>query len=181
MALGHATSISGSNQIHFGNSSITEIKGQVAFTTYSDARIKDNIAEDVAGLAFIKLLRPVTYNFNVDNQNALMNVKDDGNYPGKYAIEQIKFSGFLAQEVEQAANKVGYEFSGVKRPSSETELYGVSYAEFVVPLVKAIQELSEMTEENEKVIAENQELKSAVEENRILILELQKKLEELIK
>ncbi len=178
-AIGHATIISGSNQIHFGNSSITEVKAQVAFTTYSDARIKDNITEDVVGLSFIKLLRPVTYNFNVDKQNALMNIVDDSDYPEKYAIEKIKFSGFLAQEVEQAANQIGYNFSGVKIPKNENELYGVSYAEFVVPMVKAIQELSEITENHQKIIAENLELKSMVEENRLLILEMQKKLDEL--
>lgn len=52
------------------------------------------------------------------------------------------FSGFIAQEVEQAAQSIGYHFSGVDAPKSESDLYGLRYAEFVVPLVKAVQELS---------------------------------------
>ncbi|NQU33396.1 MAG: hypothetical protein HQ521_09195, partial [Bacteroidetes bacterium] len=44
-AIGYNASISGNNQIHLGNTSITEIKGQVSFTTYSDGRIKENVKE----------------------------------------------------------------------------------------------------------------------------------------
>ena len=33
-------------------------------------------------------------------------------YPGKYNVEKIKQSGFIAQEVEQAAEASGYSFSG---------------------------------------------------------------------
>jgi len=158
--LGYNTAINGSNQIYLGNVSITEIKGQVAYSTYSDARIKDNITEDVAGLDFITRLRPVTYNFNVDRQNQLMGVEDKSDYAGKYDIEGIKFSGFLAQEVEQAAKEIGYDFSAVKAPKGEKSLYGISYAEFVVPLVKATQEQQEKIEKLEN---ENQSLKTRFE------------------
>ena len=51
--------------------------------------------------------------------------------------EKIIFSGFVAQEVEKAAKEVNYDFSGVDKPGRENGLYGLSYAEFVVPLVKA--------------------------------------------
>jgi len=52
-------------------------------------------------------------------------------------------SGFIAQDVEAAAQSIGYEFSGIDAPKNENDLYGIRYAEFVVPLVKAVQELSE--------------------------------------
>jgi len=58
----------------------------------------------------------------------------------KYDIEKIRFSGFIAQEVEQAALKSGYNFSGVQTPVNNNTLYTLRYAEFVVPLVKGMQE-----------------------------------------
>jgi hypothetical protein len=44
--------------------------------------------------------------------------------------------------LEAAARKLNYDFSGVDKPKTEGGLYGLRYAEFVVPLVKAVQELS---------------------------------------
>jgi len=37
-----------------------------------------------------------------------------------------------------------YDFSGVDVPKNDKDLYGLRYADFVVPLVKAVQELSKM-------------------------------------
>ena len=56
-------------------------------------------------------------------------------------------TGFIAQEVEAAAKKVGFDFDGVSTPENETDLYGIRYAEFVVPLVKAMQEQQEIIEQ----------------------------------
>lgn len=168
-SLGHNSYVTGSNQIHLGNSSITEIKGQVNFTTYSDARVKDNVAEKVVGLDFINRLRPVTYNFNVDRQNKLLGIEDQLDYKEKYDLEKIEFSGFLAQEVADAAEAVGYNFSGIKSPKHDKELYGISYAEFTVPLVKAVQELSA---ENKALRAEIKALKNVKEEQVALKKEL---------
>jgi hypothetical protein len=63
----------------------------------------------------------------------------------KYAEEvkqndQIRYTGFIAQEVEAAAKRAGFDFSGVDKPKNETDQYALRYAEFVVPLVKAVQE-----------------------------------------
>ena len=69
---------------------------------------------------------------------------------------QIRYTGFIAQEVEQAANNVGFDFSGVDKPQSDSDYYGLRYAEFTVPLVKATQELSkkvETLEDQNKTIA----------------------------
>ena len=49
----------------------------------------------------------------------------------------------MAQEVEDAASELGYEFSGVDAPKNEGDRYGLRYSQFVVPLVKAVQELNE--------------------------------------
>ncbi|MCA8941774.1 MAG: hypothetical protein KDB80_04375, partial [Planctomycetes bacterium] len=54
----------------------------------------------------------------------------------------IRYTGFIAQDVDAAARAVGFEFSGVKVPEDPTtDTYGLRYAEFVVPLVRAVQEL----------------------------------------
>ncbi len=157
-ALGYSAYVTGSNQIHIGNYSVTEIKGNVTFSTYSDKRVKNNIQENVPGLSFITKLRPVTYHMNIDKENQIVGIKDTYNWNGKYDIEQIQFTGFLAQEVYSVAQELNYDFSGVVKPRSEKDLYGLSYSEFVVPLVKAVQEQQVMIEELKKKIVEMQSL-----------------------
>ena len=71
-------------------------------------------------------------------------------------------TGFVAQEVEVAANKLGYDFSGVDKPQNKNSLYGLRYAEFVVPLVKAVQELSKMNDEKDAVILQQQKQIDAI-------------------
>ena len=128
------------NQAFLGNLSTTWNGGNVGWGTYSDARVKTNIREEVKGLDFIKRLRPVTYYRDIDLQVAMTGNEYKEDFPHKYDIEQIKFSGFLAQEVLAAAQESEYDFSGVTIPQSEHELYTLRYETFVVPLVKAVQE-----------------------------------------
>lgn len=176
MSLGFMpVSISGGNQVHIGSTSITSIQGQVAWTTYSDSRVKTNVKENIPGLDFIKLLRPVTYNYDVDKENELSGTNNDLTWDGKYDIEKISFSGFLAQEVDAAASEVGYDFSGVDKSGP---MWGLRYSEFVVPLVKAVQELNTKNEELQKSV---DELKAKNDLYEKQILELQNKLNTLIK
>ena len=63
--------------------------------------------------------------------------------------EKKVYTGFVAQEVEAAANKLGYDFSGVHKPENNKDLYGLSYSEFVMPLVKSVQQLSKMNDEKD--------------------------------
>ena len=151
-AVGYNTRVSASNRVHIGNTSVTWIGGQVIWDTYSDARAKNNVKEDVVGLDFIKELRPVTYYFDKDKMDELVGVKDESDYKGKYDIETIKQSGFLAQEVDKAAIKSGYDFSGITKPTDEKGYYSLGYAEFVVPLVKAMQEQQLMIDEQNNTI-----------------------------
>ena len=80
--------------------------------------------------------------------------KETPDFPGKYDVEKIKFSGFLAQEVEQAAKETGYDFSGIHKPNNSKDLYALSYESFVVPLVKAVQEQEAIIEKQNKLIDE---------------------------
>ncbi|MEP7168354.1 MAG: tail fiber domain-containing protein [Bacteroidota bacterium] len=137
--------VKASNRVEIGNSSVGVIAGQVGWSTYSDMRIKDNVKEDVPGLAFISKLRPVTYNLNIHRENAMVykgTKKDETDWEGKYDLEKVKMTGFLAQDVEKAAKETGYDFSGVQKPANPDELYSLRYSDFVMPLVKAVQELN---------------------------------------
>lgn len=142
MALGaNAYAITASNMITAGDANITYAGCKVGWTTISDARVKKDVKENVPGLVFIKQLRPVTYYYDRNKENELLGIKDTAYWEGKYDIDKIQFSGFLAQEVDAAAKKIGYDFSGVSKTSS---LWGLKYAELTVPLVKAVQEQQEM-------------------------------------
>lgn len=88
------------------------------------------------------------------------------------AKEKIVYTGFIAQEVESAAQKIGFEFSGVDAPQCPHDYYGLRYAEIVVPLVKAVQELQA---EIEQLKTENREMKSKILKFKALLNELKNK------
>ncbi|MBK9359285.1 MAG: tail fiber domain-containing protein [Bacteroidales bacterium] len=162
------SSLSISNSVEIGNTSVMRIQGQVPMSLYSDERIKDNIVANVPGLDFILKLRPVTYNLNIHRQNEILykGQKNTEDWTGKYDIEKIRMTGFIAQEVAKASADIGYDFNGVDKPETADGLYGLRYSEFVMPLVKAVQEQQEIIESQDQVI---NELKSRLEKLELLI------------
>ena len=127
------------------------------------------------GLTFINQLRPVTYNVDVNALAARFTTAASDEtklpdaakrprqiFPGEMDAKQQKssftYTGFIAQEVEAAAKELGFEFSGVDVPKNDKDLYGIRYAEFVVPLVKAVQELNQKVE---SLVRENNALKKS--------------------
>jgi hypothetical protein len=178
-AVGANAYVDASNKVRIGSSWVTSIGGQVGWTVFSDGRYKRNIKEDVPGLAFINTLRPVSYSVNVQGlreyyrkgrkQLDSYSRQTTNNDKVQAAIQQgeeiagsIIYSGFVAQEVEEAAKKLKYEFSGVDKPQTEGGLYGLRYSDFVVPLVKAVQELDAKTKEIDELKNELAELKQLV-------------------
>jgi len=163
-ALGNGSRLTADNLIVLGNTSITSIKAAVtSITAISDGRFKKNIKEDVIGLDFIRLLRPVTYNLDVRGMNKFLHVDyDQAQEKGIADKEKMIQTGFIAQEVEAAATKIGYDFSGVDKPKNNDDFYGIRYSEFVVPLVKAVQELDLKTNEIENLKNEIEALKSVL-------------------
>ncbi len=157
---------SASNQAIIGNNTTTVIGGRVGWSNFSDARIKNTITEDVKGLDFILKLRPVTYHISSKAITEVTGNKETADYAGKYDGEKIKYSGFLAQEVEQAAKASGYDFSGYTKPENAQQLYTIRYAEFVVPLVKAMQE--------QQSIIKKQQQQIDLLEKRLAALEIKK-------
>jgi hypothetical protein len=154
--IGYNAVVDASNKVRIGNTSVTSIGGQVGWTNFSDERIKKDIKEDVPGLAFIKELRPVTYHFNVAKEYELLKIKDTSNWKGQIRYREKNFTGLIAQEVEAAAKKINYDFSGIDKTG---QIWGLRYSEFVMPLIKAVQELS----------AENTELKSRLDKIEALL------------
>ncbi|NOY51098.1 MAG: hypothetical protein GXO88_11125 [Chlorobi bacterium] len=154
-ALGNQAIISADNQVRIGNSSVSSIGGYVAWTNVSDRRFKSNISDDVPGLNFIMRLRPVNYNLDIEKINQFLGIEVADNEAARAKAQHLQ-SGFIAQEVEQAANEIAYDFSGIDKPKNSNDHYGLRYSEFVVPLVKAVQELNN---KNDLLQKENEELK----------------------
>ena len=144
----------------------------MGWSTYSDQRIKDDIQSNVPGLTFINKLRPVTYKLNIHRENELCGILDTAQWEGKYDIEKITQSGFIAQEVEQAAIESNYPFNGVTAPTGNAKLYSIQYASFVVPLVKAVQEL------NEQLNTQNESLINQIKAQDTLISEMKIRLDQ---
>lgn len=164
-ALGYNARVDASNKIVIGNTSVASIGGYAGWSNFSDGRFKKNVSENLPGLAFINELRPVTYTLDIKSLNDNLESNDckqsqfGSNHakqlnenPGICEKEKIVYSGFVAQDVEAAARHLGYIFSGVDAPKDSNGHYGLRYGDFVVPLVKAVQELSKENEELELTI-----------------------------
>ncbi len=176
IAIGQATICTASSQARIGNSSTTSIGGYTNWTNISDGRVKKNIRQNVPGLTFINKLHPITYNLDLEAADKIIQapaLKDkDGKeiqptqqeLDAKKAKEQVVYTGFIAQDVEKAAKSLNYDFSGVDAAKNDKDLYGLRYSDFVVPLVKAVQELSRMNDDKDAKINDLQnqinELKS---------------------
>jgi hypothetical protein len=168
-ALGANASVSSSNQVIIGNSSVTSIGGFASWSNFSDGRYKKNIQQNVPGLAFINKLNPITYTLDVEGiethlrRNAA-SLPDPG-VSGKSAQDDpvmkqamrekaaVTHTGFVAQDVEKAAESLNYVFSGVDKPkNADQSFYGLRYEDFVPPLVKAVQELSAGSDKKDSII-----------------------------
>ena len=92
-AIGYNAKVDVSNKIRLGNSNITVIEGQVAFTNASDRRLKQKIKSTKYGLDEVLKLEPVDYV-----------LKSNG-------LEQI---GFIAQDVKPLIPEVVTGNKGLK-------------------------------------------------------------------
>ena len=136
--------------------------------------ISGNRKDTILGLEFINALHPVDYkwNYREDYQERIIEeieedvehiIKDEkGN--DKIIIKKEKVArqriiqhendgsktrkryhhGLIAQEVKEAADKMGIDFAGYQDAaySGGLERQTLSYSHFIAPLIKAVQELS---------------------------------------
>jgi hypothetical protein len=111
------------------------------WSSVSDGRFKSDIKEDISGLEFINQLRPISYTLDRKAIDKFLGIPDSLTIPLDPGSTAVRQTGFVAQEVEAIVRKSGYVFGGVEAPQNENDHYSIRYAEFVVPLVKAVQEL----------------------------------------
>ena len=149
IAIGRSATVTGNRTAQIGNNTGTNYLqtmnvGKVDastvnaqnFTQGSDRRFKEFISPlgNSYGLSFINKLMPVTYNFISTGKNAI---------------------GLIAQDVEKVDESSF--FTGSVITADDEERMTLNYAQMVVPLIKAVQELSS---EIEKLKAEIKELKN---------------------
>jgi hypothetical protein len=132
----------------------------------SDGRFKKEIKEDVAGLEFIKQLRPVSYVIDNGALNKFLGVPNVDGMPA--AASAVRESGFIAQEVEALVKKSSFVFHGIEAPQGGSDHYSIRYADFVVPLVKAVQELTgQLAAQQSEILALKQQLANQSNEKNI--------------
>lgn len=137
-SIGYNATVDLSNKVRIGNTAVSSIGGQVGWTTFSDGRYKKNIKENVQGLDFINSLRPVTYTVDTkalnNHYDAILHKPDSLKQKVREQMKgseeeaaNIVYNGFIAQDVEAAAKKLNYDFSGVDKPKTEDGVYGLRY------------------------------------------------------
>ena len=140
----------------------------------SDITQKTDVTPSPLGLDFINGLEPIAYRFIVGG-NTVSRVSRGTTQrsagvdaEGVELFEEVeefddvvtpvpgkrRHFGFSAQGVKALADKHGTDFGGYIAPTSEGDLHGLRYDEFISPMVKAMQEMSAKMEAMEKRIAE---------------------------
>lgn len=112
------------------------------WTRTSDERIKKDIQTNTdCGLDFVNDLRTVTYKWKAPSEHP----EDFLSYNADQteATHTEKMYGFIAQEVKEAMDTHNItDFAGWHTVAGNGDQQGISYEMFVMPLVKAVQELS---------------------------------------
>ncbi|MEM8764390.1 MAG: tail fiber domain-containing protein [Bacteroidota bacterium] len=128
----------GSNQVRIGNTNISLAQIQVPWTFTSDRRWKTDIKDLPYGLNLVNQLRPVDYRRK--NNNGL-----------------TRETGFIAQEVEEVLQRLGYKNQGILT-KDDNGYMSLRYNDFVPVLTKAIQEqhtqIQDLQEQNEAMLAQ---------------------------
>ena len=183
-SLGASAITNANNKIVIGaNVAGMVIGGYANWANLSDGRFKEDIKEDVPGLAFIRRLRPVTYWVNTDKLQRHITAQMPDSIAQHYlptAEEQANdreytHTGFVAQEVEATAKAIGYAFDGVNAPKNPTDNYSIAYSQFVPSLVKAVQELNQKNETLENLVKTQQEVMAILnKQNEQLVQRIEK-------
>jgi hypothetical protein len=124
-AIGHNAQVSASNKIRLGDTNVTSIEGQVAWTNASDRRLKKDITSTKYGLETILKLVPVDYLLKSNN------------------LSQI---GFIAQDLKPIVPEA---VNGSEGDIEKGETLGITYTSIIPILTKAIQEQEKVIREQE--------------------------------
>ena len=138
-----------SNRFSFGKASnvvYNNFDADNSWTRSSDERIKRNIQNDTLGLNFINDLRTVTFQWK-DSRDVPQELTQSYNAENKMNMD-ITMHGMIAQEVKAALDTAGVStFGGWDVQDDGTQ--SVSREMFVIPLIRAVQELTARVKELE--------------------------------
>jgi len=144
--VGYACNPTASNQVMLGNTSVTDLRCEdtsIAAIS-SDKRIKKNVVNNKLGLDFLNALRTVTYK-KINPADWPAKLKE-ARFKGKDADPRPKddeetHHGMIAQEVKKVLDEQGIsDWRGWREdPNGKQNL---AYGALIMPLVKAVQELS---------------------------------------
>ena len=116
-AIGFAAVVSASYHVRIGDTNITQIGGQVAWSNLSDIRAKTNIQKLDLGLDFVMALRPMSFTLKQGNGRTDM--------------------GFIAQDLETL---LGDDYNVLGIGADKDRSLSLRYTDLIAPMVKAIQE-----------------------------------------
>ena len=159
IVIGNTVTSAGDYTFTFGNNSLGKVynsyNSNASWTRSSDERKKKEIATNTdCGLNFINDLRTVTYKWKSPSE--FPNTFDGYDASVTEPSHANKMYGFIAQEVKATLDKHNItDFNGWTEDAKGEQ--GISYEMFVMPLVKAVQELSA---KNDALAAEVEQLKS---------------------
>ena len=138
----------GNNEFAFGKASnkvINNFDADADWDRSSDVRKKRNINDAKLGLDFVNDLRPVTFQWrpNYDFPKDFVEYSEENNMN-----LDVVMHGMIAQEVKEALDKTDVERFGGWKEDKHGSQY-LSKEAFVIPLIKAVQELTAKVEELE--------------------------------
>jgi hypothetical protein len=156
--MGEGISGGGDNTFRVGKASnyiSASLSGTQTFTVSSDVRKKRNINDNNLGLEFINDIKTKTFQWRPADEypeewEAFKEDSDGNRVYDKMDTETIQY-GMIAQEVKESIGK----FDADTFPGWNVDPKGiqeVSKESFVIPLIKAVQELSQQVEDLKKQI-----------------------------
>lgn len=180
-AVGCNAAITGDDQVQLGGRNTT-VYAYSALNNRSDKRDKIDIRDTQLGLDFLLKHRPVEFRWDlreayqdrvekevkkvrvvrneageekeeeyIEKEVEYIEVEKDGSRAGKRFHE-----GFIAQEVEAIMEEMGVDFAGLQNHniSGGADRYTIGYTEYIPIIVKAIQELKQIYDEEVKHLKE---------------------------
>jgi hypothetical protein len=157
IVIGTNISSIGGNYFTFGNDSIGRVYNQfssnASWTRTSDVRLKKDIQDNTdLGLDFVNDLRTVTYKWKAPSEQPTNFLSYDADVTEP--VYTNKMYGFIAQEVKAVLDDHSVtDFNGWTQTEGNGDVQGISYEMFVMPLIKAMQELSAKNDALEARIA----------------------------
>ena len=133
--------------------------GDTVSGSSSDARLKRNVQNTSLGLDFVNDLRPVKFQWKPSNE-VPKELTSEYNEENQKNLDYVSH-GFIAQEVKEVVDKHGDSSFGVWHLDGDGETQRIKKNMLVMPLVKAVQELS----------SENKKLENKINDLEIFIMD----------